>query len=300
MITLKQFEGAIVTPADDAALYAHFDNRSGILSGMEVTHLGANQISVGGGRGMICGRTFVVEAETILATLTTTGTQNGRLLVQINLGNPDEPISFMTQTASALPDLVQEDLNAGGTVYQLVLATYTVSTTAISNLSTVAPLPPVFGANGVLPIASGGTGAMSALAARKNIGAKVYFSLAELGITEFPTTMGVVCSKMPTQSVMIIDSRNIIADGEEEISDLGLGYSGMYVFFKGNTVSRFTMLFIYGSTAATSSNMLFGAYGSTSETVAWERTVKNVLTSNEYGTALPAAGTPGRFFFKKV
>lgn len=143
MITLKQFEGAIVTPADDAALYAHFDNRSGILSGMEIAHLGANQISVGGGRGMICGRTFVVESETILATLATSGTQSGRLLVQINLGNPDAPISFMTQAASVLPDLVQEDLNAGGTVYQLVLATYSVSTTAVSNLVTTSALAPV-------------------------------------------------------------------------------------------------------------------------------------------------------------
>lgn len=300
MIILKQFDGANVTPADDAALYAHLDARSGIISGVEIAHLGANQISIGAGRGIVCGRTFVIEAETVLATLSTSGTQNGRLLLQIDLGNADAPASFITQAASVLPDLVQEDLNEGGTLYQLVLATYTVNTTTISGFSAVAPLASIFGANGAVPIAAGGTGAVTAIAARKNIGAKVYFSLAELGITAFPTTMGVVCSKMPTQSVMIIDSRNIIAGGEEEISDLGLGSSGMYVFFKGNTVSRFTMLFIYGSTAATSSNMLFGAYGSTSETVAWERTVKNVLTSNEYGSALPTAGTPGRFFFKKV
>ena len=258
MIILKQFDGANVTPADDAALYAHLDARSGIISGVEIAHLGANQISIGAGRGIICGRTFVNEAETVLATLSASGTQNGRLLLQLDLGNADAPASFITQAASVLPDLVQEDLNEGGTLYQLVLATYTVNTTTISGLSAVAPLASIFGANGAVPIAAGGTGAVTALAARKNIGAKVYFSLAEIGIT------------------------------------------GMYVFFKGNTVSRFAMLFINGSTASTSSNMFFGAYGSTSETVVWERTVKTVLTSNEYGSTFPTAGTPGRVFFKKV
>ena len=184
MIILKQFDGANVTPADDAALYAHFDARSGIISGVEIAHLGANQISVGSGRGIVCGRTFVVEAETVLATLSASGTQNGRLLLQIDLGNADAPASFITQAASVLPDLVQEDLNEGGTLYQLVLATYTVNTTTISGLSAVAPLASIFGANGAVPIAAGGTGAVTAIAARKNIGAKVYFSLAEIGITE--------------------------------------------------------------------------------------------------------------------
>ena len=199
-----------------------------------------------------------------------------------------------------LPDLVQEDLNEGGTLYQLVLATYTVNTTTISGLSAVAPLASIFGANGAVPLAAGGTGAVTALAARKNIGAKVYFSLAEIGITEFPTTLSTVCSKMPSQSIMIIDSRNVIADGDEEISDLGINYSGMYMFFRGNTVSRFSMLFISGSVSATASNMYFGCYASTSGNIVWERPVKNVLTSNDYGSSLPDPGTPGRVFFKKV
>ena len=300
MIILKQFDGANVTPADDAALYAHLDARSGIISGVEIAHLGANQISIGAGRGIVCGRTFVIEAETVLATLSASGTQNGRLLLQIDLGNADAPASFITQAASVLPDLVQEDLNEGGTLYQLVLATYTVNTTTISSLSAVAPLASIFGANGAVPIAAGGTGAVTALAARKNIGAKVYFSLAEIGITEFPTTLSTVCSKMPPQSIMIIDSRNVIADGEEEISDLGINYSGMYMFFRGNTVSRFSMLFISGSVSATASNMYFGCYASTSANIVWERPVKNVLSSNDYGDILPDPGTTGRMFFKKV
>ena len=135
MITLKQWAGVNVTPADDAALYAHFDARSGIISGCEVTHLGANQLHIAAGRGMICGRQFAVEAETVLVTLSSSGSVSGRLLVQLNLANAENPITFISQAASSLPDLVQEDLNAGGTIYQLVLATYTADSTLVSNVA---------------------------------------------------------------------------------------------------------------------------------------------------------------------
>lgn len=152
MVTLKQFDGANVTPADDAALYAHFDARSGIISGCEIAHLGANQISIGSGRGLICGRSFVVEAETILATLTTSGTQQGRLLLEVDLSNPTAPIAFITQAAASLPELVQEDINNGGTVFQMQLATYTVSSTAISGLRASDALLPMIKADGSLRV----------------------------------------------------------------------------------------------------------------------------------------------------
>lgn len=159
MITLKQYDGSLVAPADDAALYAHLDSRAGVIAGCEIAHLGANQISIAAGYGLICGRVFEIEAETILAELAASGTQSGRLLVQINLANASAPISFVTQAATSLPELVQEDLNAGGTTYQLVLATYTVTTTAISNLAAVPAIPGAFDATGIIPIINGGTGA---------------------------------------------------------------------------------------------------------------------------------------------
>lgn len=134
MITLKQWDGQNITPADDAAIYAHFDARSGTISGCEVTHLGSNQIRVAAGRGMVCGRQFVTEDTTVLATLADTGTLQGRLIVQVDIGNTEQPIQLITQAAATLPELTQEDLNAGGTVYQLPLATYTVSNVAVSDL----------------------------------------------------------------------------------------------------------------------------------------------------------------------
>lgn len=138
MITLLQYNASIVTPTDDAYLYNHIINDSGIFTGVEVTTQGGNIINVSDGRGIILGRNFVVEAQTINATLPTSGSVPGRLLIQIDMANTEAPISFVTQAADPLPALVQEDINASGTVYQLPIATYTAQPTMISDLQYVA------------------------------------------------------------------------------------------------------------------------------------------------------------------
>lgn len=138
MITLLQYNASIVTPTDDAYLYNHIINDSGIFTGVEVTTQGGNIINVSDGRGIILGRNFVVEAQTINATLPTSGSVPGRLLIQIDMANTEAPIAFVTQAQDPLPALVQEDINASGTVYQLPIATYTAQPTMISDLQYVA------------------------------------------------------------------------------------------------------------------------------------------------------------------
>lgn len=138
MITLLQYNASIVTPTDDAYLYNHIINDSGIFTGVEVTTQGGNIINVSDGRGIILGRNFVVEAQTINATLPASGSVPGRLLIQIDMANTEAPIAFVTQAADPLPALVQEDINASGTVYQLPIATYTAQPTMISDLQYVA------------------------------------------------------------------------------------------------------------------------------------------------------------------
>lgn len=138
MITLLQYNASIVTPTDDAYLYNHIINDSGIFTGVEVTTQGGNIINVSDGRGIILGRNFVVEAQTINATLPTSGSVPGRLLIQIDMANTEAPIAFVTQAADPLPALVQEDINASGTVYQLPIATFTAQPTMVSDLQYVA------------------------------------------------------------------------------------------------------------------------------------------------------------------
>lgn len=139
MITLKQSTGQNITPTDDATLYELFSSsQAGIIYGCNVTSLGANQLQVSAGRGMILGRSFVVEQETILAELAPSGNMKGRLSIKIDLGNAETPISFETQVGSVLPSPTQDQLNRGGSVYEMPLAEYDVDAIQISNVTMAA------------------------------------------------------------------------------------------------------------------------------------------------------------------
>lgn len=134
-IKLLQIDTGLVTPKDDAILYDWLLRRStGVMEGCTVTSLGANQLQVAAGRLVVMGRQVVIEQETILATLSASGTVNGRVLIHIDLNDSATPIKFLTQAAETLPDLTQEDINHGGTVYEYPLATYQVDQTQISGL----------------------------------------------------------------------------------------------------------------------------------------------------------------------
>lgn len=136
MIKLKQVNGGVVTSLDDALLYSELYTGSGIISGCTVTLTGNNQLNIADGRGVACGRFFTISGdESVLAQLSTSGTMQGRVLVRIDLSNIQSPISIVTQVAETLPDLVQDDLNAGGDAYEIPLATYQVTETAVSGLT---------------------------------------------------------------------------------------------------------------------------------------------------------------------
>ena len=134
-INLKQYTGSTITPTDDALLYDFImSEQSGIFEGCEVTHLGANQLQISDGRGLIRGRVFTVSQQTILANVSPSGSVKGRLIVKVDLGNGEAPISLVTQAASVLPELTQQDINRDGTVFELPLATYDVTEVVISGL----------------------------------------------------------------------------------------------------------------------------------------------------------------------
>lgn len=176
-ITLKQFDGSTVTPTDDAIMNQLIIGASGIIEGCVPTWLGSNQIKISAGRGIAMGRQFTVDEETVTVTLT--GGSKGRLLVQVDTGNAT-PGSFVSQAASTLPGLTQQNINHGGTIFQVPICTYDVGALAISNMVDVRSLlvgPTVINhsaskiTSGTLPLARGGTGATSAGGALTNIGA---------------------------------------------------------------------------------------------------------------------------------
>ena len=123
----------LVTPVVDRRLYEFLLlNTVGVADGIAVTNSGTNLI-VSSGWGVIKGCVFGVTAETISATKPASGSANGRLLIELDATNGT--IQFKTQQGSTLPALTQEDINGSGSVYQMELATYTISATEIIGLT---------------------------------------------------------------------------------------------------------------------------------------------------------------------
>lgn len=141
MIDLKRFDDRVITPRDDALIFSFMTaGQCGIFDGLTVSHLGANQIKVSDGRGMVMGRDFIIGEETIAAELSTSGTVKGRLTIRIDLANEAVPIEFVTVAADTLPTPVQEEINHDGSVFELPLCEYDIDTTQISNLEMVAQI----------------------------------------------------------------------------------------------------------------------------------------------------------------
>lgn len=140
MVTLHTIDGGTVNAINDALLYDFIIGQNGIATGATVTSEGALLLHIDSGWGVIKGRIFSIEEETVSATPSTTGTVKGRLILQIDITNTTNPITFVTQAAATLPALQQEDINGNGTIFQLPIATYDVNEVAVSNLQMVAPV----------------------------------------------------------------------------------------------------------------------------------------------------------------
>lgn len=138
MVTLHTIDGGTVNAINDALLYDFVIGQNGIATGATVTSEGALLLHIDSGWGVIKGRIFSIEAETVSATPSASGTVKGRLILQIDITNTTKPITFVTQAAATLPALQQEDINGNGTIFQLPIATYDVNEVAVSNLQMVA------------------------------------------------------------------------------------------------------------------------------------------------------------------
>lgn len=134
-IELKQFDGSTITPKDDAIMYEILTGVSGLMSGCDLTAMGGGVIKIGSGRGIIKGRQFVVQEESISVELSAAGDKPGRIYIHMDLSNEINPVQILHVTADKLPTLIQDDnCNENNGVYELELAQYKVSTLAISEL----------------------------------------------------------------------------------------------------------------------------------------------------------------------
>ncbi len=140
-VVLHTFDGGTVNAIDDARFYSYLTGgQSGVAEGVRITSAGGLTLHITGGWGVILGRLFTVQAQDIEVTPSVSGTQKGRLILQIDMSDSDRPARIISQAARSLPQLVQEDINGDGLIYQLPLAEYSVTEVALSELKNTTPV----------------------------------------------------------------------------------------------------------------------------------------------------------------
>lgn len=139
-IRLVTFYNSTVTPQDDALIYENSLPASGMIYGGNVTIKNANTLHITAGHGALCGRKFTIEEDDIPIILTSSGTLNGRLYIHMDLSDTGEPISLEVERANVLTPVVQQsNVNINDGIYEINLATFTISTSTVSDLNYVAP-----------------------------------------------------------------------------------------------------------------------------------------------------------------
>jgi hypothetical protein len=126
--------GQNVSPSDDGRLFDQIFT-DGLFEETTITHLGANNVALGAMYGIICGRDFTAEAQTVAVELPEddAGT-TGYIYVEIDTSS-DDVITIGTALAPFTP--TYEDLNTNGAVAQMIIAEYVASSVAITSLTPV-------------------------------------------------------------------------------------------------------------------------------------------------------------------
>lgn len=137
--------GQNVSPSDDGRLYDQIFT-DGLFEDTAITHLGVNNIALGAMYGIICGRDFTAEAQTVAVELPEddAGT-TGYIYVEIDTSSDD-----VITIGSALDPFTPtyEDLNTNGAIAQMIIATYVANSVAVTSVS---PAYQLASAGSVLP-----------------------------------------------------------------------------------------------------------------------------------------------------
>lgn len=131
-VNIVTYTGKTRTAQHDAMTYDAAIGQSGILYGCEITATG-NTLTVGGGFGIIKGRVFQIEEESITVQLEPSGTASKMLVLTLDLSNFSEPLALSVQDSSY--ELTQDnDANFDTGIYQIRMATFTVTSVEITNV----------------------------------------------------------------------------------------------------------------------------------------------------------------------
>lgn len=123
--------GQNVSPSDDGRLYDQIFE-DGLFEDATITAAGTNNVSISALYGVISGRDFTAEAQTLAVTLPESDTATGYIYVEINL-SADTIISMGSALSPFTP--TYEDINDAGAVAQMIIAEYQASTTAVTSVT---------------------------------------------------------------------------------------------------------------------------------------------------------------------
>lgn len=132
-IVLKTFAGQLIEPKHDALIYQVAIRADGMIYGGGVTQVNSTTLHVAGGFGLVQGREFEMYDTDLTIPLQSAGTTQGCVMVRIDLSNTEEPITLEVIIGRTTPRK-DDNFNIVDGVWEMVLATFSVSTTSVSNL----------------------------------------------------------------------------------------------------------------------------------------------------------------------
>lgn len=133
--------GENISPSDDGSLYNQIFS-DGLFEDCAISSLGSNQVSIGALYGIIQGREFTNSAETISVLLPASDTATGYIYIEYD---------FATETVGSIGSALApftptyQDINGSGTLAQMIIATYTASAVAVTDISATYELAKVYG-----------------------------------------------------------------------------------------------------------------------------------------------------------
>lgn len=123
--------GANVSPAEDARLFKQMFITDGLFGNIEITSRGSNQVAIPAMYGIMQGRDFTTDPMNLNVELPNTD-GSGYIIIKFDT-TTDGIITVKSELAPYTP--VYEDINAGGTICEMVIATYTASTTQVTSIT---------------------------------------------------------------------------------------------------------------------------------------------------------------------
>lgn len=123
--------GSNVSPSEDAKLFRQIFPDDGLFQDITITSLGSNQVSIPAMYGIMEGRDFTTDAMTLNVDLPS-AESTGYIIVGFDT-TTDEVIYVKSELTPYTP--TYQDINASGTVCEMIIAEYTANTTQVTAIS---------------------------------------------------------------------------------------------------------------------------------------------------------------------